>query len=227
MTKNYNNLITIIVPAYNEAKVLQGTLDDLKTITNQIIVIDDASNDQTGQIAQRAGVKVYCHLINLGLGGALATGLTVARNNKAKIAITFDADGQHQAKDIPVLIQPILEGRADVVIGSRWLEKQKAPWRRKFYNFLGNLVTLLLDGIKISDSQSGLRAFNQKALSKIDLKSRQWEVSSEFFREIKKHHLRLVEVPIKAIYTDYSLSKGQNFIKGVKTLLRLVLDKLI
>ena len=152
----------------------------------------------------------------------------------------MDADGQHRAEDIPLLIKPLQELRADFVVGSRFLGKsfrrrdESVPAIRWFYNWFANLFTFVLFGVKTTDSQSGLRAFNSLALEKINLQSREMEVSSEFFKEIKNNNLRLQEVPIKGIYTEYSLSKSkrdagrtQNLSTGVKTFFNLLLRKFI
>ncbi len=100
------------------------------------------------------------------------------------------------------------------------------PIFRRFANFAGNLTTFLLFGIWVSDSQSGFRAFSQKALLKINLKSSGMEVSSEIIKEIKRNHLRLKEIPIKPVYTKYSMSKGQNLLEGARTLFQLILRRL-
>lgn len=101
------------------------------------------------------------------------------------------------------------------------------PLHRKVANTIGNLVTFLLFGAWVTDSQSGFRAFTRFALSKIEIKTNRMEVSSELIAEARRHELNLVEVPIKAIYTDYSLSKGQNFFVGIKTVLKLVVRRLM
>jgi hypothetical protein len=100
------------------------------------------------------------------------------------------------------------------------------PWYRQVANVLGNLVTFVLFGAWVTDSQSGFRAFNRHALQQIQIKTNRMEVSSELIAEAKRHKLKLVEVPIKAIYTDYSLSKGQSFFVGIKTLVKLVLRRI-
>ena len=100
------------------------------------------------------------------------------------------------------------------------------PWYRQVANLLGNLSTLVLFGAWVTDSQSGFRAFRKDAMTKIDLKTNGMEVSSELIAEARSHQLKIVEVPIEAIYTDYSLSKGQSFFVGIKTLMKLVFRRL-
>ncbi|MBU1148464.1 glycosyltransferase family 2 protein [Patescibacteria group bacterium] len=218
----------IVIPAYNEESTIAKVLAEVKPLFPNIIVIDDGSTDNTYQIAKGLGVTVLRHMINRGLGGALGTGFQAALLNQADIVVTFDADGQHQVEDISRLIKLIIEGQADVVIGSRMKDRKGMPLHRQLANVVGNLVTKLLFGIWVSDSQSGLRAFSRQAASQININSNEMEVSSEIINEIHVHQLRLTEIPIAPIYTDYSLSKpqGQNFITGLKTLLKLIMIKI-
>ena len=231
-------------------------IDDALKITDKIIVVDDASSDRTGKVASFKGAKVYSHLINLGLGGALKTGFAAVLKNtggevrpkvglrpwvgETEIVVTMDADGQHEIDDVLRVIEPLEKEEVQVVIGSRLALLNSAkrnpakagyligsmPPFRLLFNHLANLVTFFFYGLMVSDSQSGLRAFRREALEKIKLKSLHMEVSSEIIGEIKRNNLTFKEVPIKAIYTDYSLSKGQNFWLGVKTFWRTLIDRL-
>jgi UDP-N-acetylglucosamine---dolichyl-phosphate N-acetylglucosaminyltransferase len=218
----------IVIPAFNEATVISKVLNQLKEAGyKNVLVVNDGSSDKTGEILQRHGVHVAEHLLNRGLGGALGTGLAGALKLGADIIITFDADGQHSVHDIPKMIEPIKNKEADAVIGSRTMNPDGMPMIRRAFNFVANIITLILFRIWVTDSQSGLRAFSRKAAQAIEIRTNRMEVSSEFIREIKHKKLRLKEVPIKAIYTDYSLSKGQSFWVGVKTFYKLVIYKLM
>ncbi|MFA6529105.1 MAG: glycosyltransferase family 2 protein, partial [Candidatus Gracilibacteria bacterium] len=181
----------------------------------------------TYEVAKKAGVHAVRHSLNRGLGGALGTGLKLAVSMKWPIMVTFDADGQHDVNDIEKVCVPILQGKADVVIGSRMKNSIGMPFHRRILNFLGNLVTYAFFGIWCSDTQSGLRAFSLDAGKRIQIRTNRMEVSSEIIREIKVRGLKMVEVPIKAIYTDYSLSKGQSLYTGIKTFLKLLLHRLM
>lgn len=214
--------LTAIIPAFNEEKALGEVILRLKNYVNQIIVIDDGSKDKTWQVATESGAAVYHHLINRGVGGALRTGFKAALLNEADIIITLDADGQHDPAEIPQLIKPILGGEADAVIGSRFLVNQKMPIFRKLGVPFFNIFIFLLFGIKTTDSQSGMRAFNKRAAASLKIYAREvLESPPEILRQIQINRLRLKEVPIKAIYTEYSLSKGQRFVPGLKTLFKL------
>ena len=188
-------------------------------------MIDDGSVDNTYKIAKKIHVKVLKHLLNRGLGAALATGFEYAKKHKYEIVVTFDADGQHKASDIKRIIVPIIEGKGDVVIGSRVLEYRQMPILRRLINLLSNLATYILFGIWTTDSQSGLRAFSSKALKLIKLKSERMEVSSEIFKEIGRNKLRLKEIPIKPIYTQYSLNKGQRISNATNVIWKLFINK--
>ncbi|HKL16957.1 MAG TPA: glycosyltransferase family 2 protein [Patescibacteria group bacterium] len=220
----------ILIPAFNEEKTIQKVINRCQPFADEIVVIDDGSKDKTSLIAKKNGAKVFKHEVNLGLGAALITGFEAALKIGADIVVTLDADGQHNPEEVPKLVQEIKNG-AQFVVGSRMKHKsKKMPALRYFYNLGANLITYLLYGVWSSDSQSGLRAFSKDALCKINLNSQEMEVSSEFFKEVKKHNLVFKEVTIEPIYTKYSLSKGktsQGFVTGLKTLARLILNKII
>lgn len=208
--------VVIVVPAYNEASKIGAVLNELGKF-GQIVVVDDGSIDETAKIAAGFNVILIRHVFNRGLGAALGTGFEMAKRLDADVTINFDADGQNNSADILRLIEPIQNGQADVVIGARYGDRKKMPAIRRVYNWIGNLVTFILFGIWVKDSQSGLRAFSKKAISEMNLNSNGWEVSSEIILEIKNHNWRLSEIDIMPIYTEYSMSKGQSFWGGVKT----------
>lgn len=217
--------IIAIIPAYNEERTIGHIIRETKNFVNEVLVVNDGSRDRSGEIAESYGAKVINLSLNRGLGSALRTGIKAAILSNANIIVTLDADGQHNPKDIERLILPILKNEADVVIGTRMKNSQGMPLIRKIANWFGNLFTFMIFGIWVTDSQSGFRAFSLSAAEKIDLKSDRMEVSSEIIKEIKDKNLRLKEVPIQSIYTEYSLSKGQGFFVGVETAFKLLLRK--
>ncbi len=164
-------------------------------------------------------------MINRGLGGALGTGIAAALQLGADAAVTADADGQHDPEDVRSVLAPILEGRADVVIGSRLLERRQMPWFRRCANLLANALTFVIFGRWSSDSQSGFRAFSRYALERIKIRTSGFEVSSEIIGEVARLKLHYAEAPIRSIYTTYSLSKGQSFGNGIRTLGHLILRR--
>ncbi len=215
-----------MIPAFNEESTLPEVLERVTPMVDEVVVVDDGSKDGTSQVALAGHAILVRHVINRGLGATLGTGFAAALARGGEAIICLDADGQHDPEDIPRFVAAIREG-ADVVIGSRLLDPRGMPKKRQIANWVGNLVTLVLFGAWVTDSQSGYRGFRREALQKIEIRTNRMEVSSEIIAESRRHKLKLVEIPIKAIYTEYSLSKGQSFAVGLKTLAKLVLRRLM
>lgn len=220
--------LLVAIPAYNESEVIGNVIRQIPNKVNGVttinkLVVDDGSIDNTKDIAIKNKVIVVRHIINRGLGGALKTIFAYAKTGNFDILITLDADGQHNPGDIPHLIQPLITKNTDVVIGTRWTTKHKAPISRVVVNTIANIFTYLMCGVYISDSQSGYRVFGKKAIQKINVQTDGMEVSSEIFREIKRNSLTVAEVPIEAIYTKYSKGKGQKISDAPDVFFRLLL----
>lgn len=215
-----------VIPAYNEAQTVGGVVAATLPFVDAVIVVDDGSEDETENVARKAGARVVRHAQNRGLGASLGTGLQAALRRGADCIITLDADGQHDPAEIPKLIAPLRGGLADVVLGSRLLDTRGMPFHRFCANHIGSLFTFCMFGMYVTDSQSGFRVFSRAAAETVQIRSNRMEVSSEIVAEIRRHGLRVAEVPIRAIYTNYSLSKGQSFRVGVKTACRLLLRKI-
>ena len=218
--------VFVVIPAYNEERTIVEVIRGLKQHGfTSLIVIDDGSSDRTSELASHEGVIRLRHVLNRGLGGALGTGIDAALRLGAEVIVTFDADGQHDPNDIMKLLEPIEVEEAEVVIGSRMLDPQGMPYGRRMANWIANVVTYLLFRAWTTDSQSGLRAFSSRAAARMHIITTGMEVSSEIIAETVKNRLQWKEVPVKAIYTDYSLSKGQSLSVGLQTLMKLVLAK--
>jgi len=218
--------LAIIVPAYNEEKTIGAVLKSIpqrfpRVSQKEVVVVSDGSTDKTAEIALQFRATLIEHYLNRGLGGALGTGFEYARKEGFDLVLTFDADGQHNPTDIWPVLRPIIHQQADVVIGSRLKDPQGMPWYRIVRIWGLNLITAIFFWVWSTDSQSGLRAFSKKALQKIDIQSDKMEVSSEFFYEIGRKGLKLIEVPIKSIYTDYSLRKGQKNFNAIRIISKL------
>lgn len=218
----------IVIPAYNEERAIGEVVRAAFQVADRILVVDDGSTDRTSEVAAAAGASVVRHVVNRGLGGALGTGIAGALKLGADAIATMDADGQHRAEDVRRALDRLAEGDVDFVIGSRMIEREgNMPAARRLAQFLGNALTFMLFRRWVTDSQSGLRAMTRLAAERIEIRSSRMEASSEFVKEIVDKELRLAEVPIEAVYTDYSLSKGQNFAVGVQTALKLILRRLL
>lgn len=223
-----NDKIFIIIPVYNEnAGLLQRIIHDLLENSYSVVLVDDAS---TEPVSPGVHERVFHlrHLVNLGQGAALQTGIEFALSRGADYLVTFDADGQHAHNDIPALLQPLKEGEADIAFASRFMEQghHNATTRRRLLLKLACRVNYLFTGIKLTDAHNGLRALTGKAASKIVLKENRMAHATEFLFLIKKEGLRLKEVPARVIYTEYSRSKGQSGFSSIRIVFDLFLHKL-
>tara|TARA_Y100001936_G_C16071571_1_gene670986 strand:+ start:1027 stop:1905 length:879 start_codon:yes stop_codon:yes gene_type:complete len=193
--------ITIGIPAYNEERNIAKIITGLKKITDSIIVCDDGSSDMTSEIAKNLNVIVVKHERNMGYGAAINTIFQRAKDIGTEILVTFDADGQHRIEDITKVISPIEENIADVVIGSRFLkENSQVPNYRKIGIKAITKVTNASINQKLTDSQSGFRAYNRKVLEKIFPSDRGMGISTEILIKASKNNFRISEVPITILY---------------------------
>jgi glycosyltransferase involved in cell wall biosynthesis len=220
-----NHRSFIVLPAFNEARVIAQVISDIQQHGfPRLIVVDDGSTDGTAHIADRCGAYVLKHRLNRGKGAAIKTGMEAAKLLNAQIVVTMDADGQHQAKDIAVLINPIVERRCDVVLGTRQWGNADIPAQKALQNLAGNTMTWLMYRRWVTDSQSGFRAYSRTAMDLIDTEADFYDYDSEVIREIRTHSLRCVEVPISVRYTRYARTKParQSLAGGIKTVARML-----
>lgn len=217
----------VVIPTYNEASHIAEIVSAVKPLVQEVVVVDDGSSDATADIASAAGATVLQHIINCGPGAATQTGLSYASMSDADYVVTFDGDGQHDPEDIPKALECIQKGKKDIVIGSRFLKKNNIPWLRVWANRTANIITFLLSGILISDSQSGFKVFSRHALSKITITANGFEFCTEIIRGIAKANLSYAEYPIKVYYSEESMAKGQNFSTGVVTVFKLIVRSLM
>ncbi len=217
--------ITCVIPAYNEAQNIALVIDKLKPFVDEIIIIDDASTDNTYDIASRKGAIVKRHIINRGQGAALRTGTQLALDQGADIIIHFDADDQFRSEDIPEIIKPLLEGRADAVLGSRFLSKKsKLPALKKNIIMpLARFINRLFFNIRLSDPQSGFRALSRTSALNLKIENDGMAHCSEILYQLFKNKNRVLEVPITVTYHEY----GQKLSGGFKIIKDLIIQKLI
>ena len=194
--------VTIGIPAFNEEKNIAKMIVKLKKIYDEIIVCNDGSTDLTGEIAENLGVIVINHKHNLGYGAGINSIIKKSKEIDTDILVTFDADGQHIVEDVKKVIEPIKNGDADLVIGSRFLSKtkEKIPEYRK----IGiNIITKVTNaGLKkkITDSQSGFRAYSKDLISKLDISDMGMGISTEILIKTNSLGFRIAEIPITILY---------------------------
>jgi glycosyltransferase involved in cell wall biosynthesis len=194
--------IIAVIPCLNEENYIGEVVHKTLNHVNAVIVVDDGSTDATAHIAGIAGAEVISHGSKQGAGAATRTGFQAAINAGASIVVTLDGDGQHDPDEIPALLAPILEGKADLVIGSRFLHDAKVPLHRKFGI---DIITWLYNvghKDKIVDGQSGFRAYNRKALEVIKITYPGFGFSIQSLVQPRKSRLRITEVPVSCIYND-------------------------
>ena len=229
MTQTDHQHIWIIVPAYNEAAVVFQTVQELCHAGYRVVVVDDASTDQTADKLRGLPCTVLTHPVNLGQGAALETGMQLARMESAQYVVHFDADGQHDAEDIAALLQPVIAGKVDISLGSRFLDKKNrkdTPVVRRMLLKAAILVNGLFTGLWLSDAHNGLRAMNNHALNSIRLRENRMAHASEILWEIRKHQLRYAEVPVKIHYSSYARGKGQSSWNALNILADLIFRRL-
>jgi len=192
---------SVIIPLYNEEKNISSIIRKLQKITNKIIVCDDGSNDLTKEIAEGLGAKVISHTKNMGYGEAIKSIFNEAKKKEADILVTFDADGQHRPEDIKSVTKPIIDQEAEVVIGSRFLKNEtNMPKYRKIGVKVLTKVTNMSIKENLTDSQSGLRAYQKKVLQNISLTDSGMGISTEILIKSHQEEFRIVEVPIQILY---------------------------
>jgi glycosyltransferase involved in cell wall biosynthesis len=216
--------VAVVIPAYNEERFIGSIVLKAQEFADDVIVVDDGSTDETGEVARAAGAILVRHGRNKGKGEALNTGFGKARELEADILVTLDADGQHLPQELTSVMAPIEAGAADIAIGSRYLkETSDVPRHRVWGHKLFNLVTNQASGTAVTDSQSGFRAFSRPAIDAITFCSDGFSVESEMQFIAREQKLKLVEVPITIQYPDKPkrsvISHGLMVLNGI---LRLV-----
>lgn len=221
--------VWIVIAAYNEGRRIAATLRDLRQhgYTN-LVVVDDGSKDDTGLHAESGGAWVLRHVINLGQGAALQTGLRFALLQGARILVTFDADGQHRAEEIPRLTAPIRSGEVQIVLGSRFLGRtENMPLTRKLVLKAGVLFTRVFSRIKVSDTHNGFRAMSRAAAGQIRLTQNRMAHASELLDQVRDRRLPYCEMPVTICYSEETLAKGQSSWNAVRIAAQFLLGRMV
>jgi glycosyltransferase involved in cell wall biosynthesis len=225
---NDDVLLSVVIPVFNEELTIGNVIERSATAAQktgfnyEIIVVDDCSTDESVENAKRAGVKVFSLKQHMGKGYALRAGFA---NAKGEIITTIDSDGSHRPEELPRLLNPILEKKADLVIGSRYLSQDPVVSKKlnviglRFFNYLIKILTRA----EFSDSQSGYRVMTASVLRDMRLKSGGYEIESEMLVKTVRHGFRVVEVPISFEQRTYGTSGLDPVVDGFKILFSILL----
>lgn len=215
--------ITAIIPALNEEISIGSMVIKTRKHADHVIVVDDGSTDNTAEIARAAGADVIVHPKNRGKGEALKTGFFAACQNGTKIIVTIDADGQHDPDEIPKVIEHVLSGEADMVIGSRYLNGNSIPLYRRVGQKILDHATNVNSGIRVTDTQSGFRAFGVNVAPIFHFRQNGFSVESDMLTEAASAGLRIKEVNIGVRY-DVDCSTENPIVHGTKVLVNILKD---
>ena len=194
--------IIIGIPAYNEEKNIGKIISKISKIADKIIVCNDNSSDATKEIAEQMGAIVVSHERNMGYGAAIRTIFLKARELDGDVLVTMDGDGQHRIEDLNLIIKPIQEKQSDIVIGSRFLEKEQKnipAYRKAGIKAITKLANMSLEN-PITDSQSGFRGYSKQAIEQINPSENGMGISNEILIKANKLKMKILEVPIKVLY---------------------------
>ncbi len=209
---------TVVIPAYNEHNHIQQVIKRTKKYAKNIVVVDDASRDKTKRVAEDENVVVLHHIVNLGKGAALKTGVDYAFREGAEKVVVLDGDLQHSPEEIPHFLKAL--ETHDIVFGYRKVNKKHMPLVFKVGNWTIEHITRWLFNIKVLDTQCGFRAFTKDAYKKIRWESNDYSVESEMIALTGKNHLRYTQIPIETIY--HNRHKGTTVFDGIKIVKNMI-----
>lgn len=218
-------MLLALVPAYNEENTIATVIHSLMPEVDAVVVIDDASTDNTAALAEQAGAFVILHPLNRGQGAALETGHEYARQMGADYVLHFDADGQFDTKDIEPALQTLKSSGAEILFGSRFLGKSSnIPWTKQYIIFpLGKIMNRFFGSLPLSDVHNGFRILSRDALQKIYITQDRMAHATEIPVLTKRYGLKHVEFPVHVTYHEY----GQGGLGGLQILKDLFTGKFI
>lgn len=228
--------VWVVIACFNDAQVIEQTIESVRQYGYSVVVVDDGSDFPLTLPPRFSDVHLCRHVINLGQGAALQTGIDYALLRGARFLVTFDADGQHQASDIERLILQLIRTRTEVALGSRFIDGGQAKGMpfNKFITLQWAVVfTRLLTGLPLTDTHNGLRALTADAARKIRITQNRMSHATEILQTISRERIPYTEVPVTITYTAYSIQKGQRLSNAFNILwesfssmlLRLRVDK--
>ena len=211
----------LIVPCYNEGTVIFDVLTHARETFPNIVGVNDGSADDSAAQIRAAGAHLVDHPVNLGQGAAIQTGVEYARKQPgAEFFVTFDADGQHQEKDVVRMIERLRTEPLDIIVGTRFAgqDNSQVPWIKRAVLKTVVMLSPRTKKLGLTDAHNGLRAFNRKVAEEMNIRMNGMSHASEIVSMIEKHGWRVDEEPVDILYTEYSMSKGQSLINGVNIL---------
>lgn len=202
--------VWIVVPAFNEGPVIAEVIGQVLSAYPNVVAVDDGSDDDTPVTLLETEAHVVRHVVNLGQGAALRTGIDYALSRGARFLVTFDGDGQHDVGDIARLLAPVRDSGFDIALGSRFLgPRQEIPLGRRLLLRFAVIFTRIVSGIRLTDAHNGLRAMTADAARSLEIEQPRMAHASEILHGIVRLRLRHVEVPVTISYSDRSRRKGQ------------------
>ena len=215
--------IVAIIPAFNEELTIGSVVLKTRRYVDEVIVVDDGSSDRTEEVARLAGAVVVRNEINEGKANALKRGFEELKGRDLSAVVLLDGDGQHEPQEIPRLLEPVLNGEADLVIGSRFIgANDDIPAYRHFGQRILNIVTNVGTRQKITDSQSGFRALSARAVASLDFPSKGYGIESDMILRFSEKGLRIKEVPISSRYNVPKGHKKNPFAHGLEVFARVL-----
>ena len=211
----------LIVPCYNEGSVIFDVLSHARETFPNIVAVNDGSRDDSAAQIRAAGAHLVNHPVNLGQGAAIQTGVEYARAQPgAQFFVTFDADGQHQEKDVVRMIERLRAEPVDILVGTRFAgqDNSQVPWIKRMVLKTVVLLSPRTRKLGLTDAHNGLRAFNKRVADEMNIRMNGMSHASEIVSMIDKQGWRVDEEPVDILYTEYSMSKGQSLINGVNIL---------
>lgn len=216
----------VLIPAYNEEKKIGPIIKEIINNNWEVVVIDDASSDDTINVSLASGARVLSHFINRGQGAALKTGIEYALSKGYESVVFFDADGQMMVSEIKKFANLLSTGEFDVILGSRFIGRvENIPFAKEIVLKMALVFSRLLTGLKLTDVHNGFQGWNRSGLEKISLIQDRQAYASEILNEIAGKKLKYKEIPVTIKYTDYSKGKGQSIFNAVNILWDLIIKK--
>jgi polyprenyl-phospho-N-acetylgalactosaminyl synthase len=227
LDKEILNATWVVMPMYNEGSVIYGVVREVMRAFPNLVVVDDGSSDNGLEQAARAGATVLRHPINLGQGAALQTGISYALQQGARYLVTFDADGQHQIRDVFAMLEMIRQRNLDAVLGSRFIGQTVGmSLGRRLLLRAAVIFTKISTGLNLTDAHNGLRVFTRDAALKINIQQNRMAHASEILKQISSNKMKYAEFGNTICYTDYSKAKGQKASNALNIVIDLMVGRL-